>query len=70
MVIILRSFGGHLDDFGPKTPKGVTLSKHDFALAEFQTRQRRVRQAMDKAGIDLLLVIHPVNINYLIGSRH
>ena len=46
------------------------MSKHDFELAEFETRQRRVRQAMEKAGIDLLLVIHPVNINYLIGSRH
>ena len=46
------------------------MSKHDFELAEFETRQRRVREAMEKAGIDLLLVIHPVNINYLIGSRH
>jgi Xaa-Pro dipeptidase len=46
------------------------MSKHDFELAEFETRQRRVREAMEKAGIDLMLVTHPVNINYLIGARH
>ena len=42
------------------------MSKYDFELLEFQTRQRRVREAMEKAGIDLLLVTAPVNINYLI----
>ena len=45
------------------------MSKYDFELAEFQDRQARVRAAMESAGIDLLLVLHPVNINYLIGSR-
>ena len=45
------------------------MSKYDFELLEFQARQRRVREAMEKAGIDLLLVTAPVNINYLIGSR-
>ena len=45
------------------------MSKHDFEAAEFAERQARVRGAMDVAGLDLLLVIAPVNINYLIGSR-
>ncbi|MBI4182408.1 MAG: aminopeptidase P family protein [Proteobacteria bacterium] len=45
------------------------MSKHDFALSEFQDRQRRVRAEMERAGLDLLLVISPVNVNYLIGSR-
>ncbi|MFQ5874270.1 MAG: M24 family metallopeptidase, partial [Dehalococcoidia bacterium] len=35
----------------------------------FESRQQRVRKAMEKAGIDLLLVTNPININYLIGSR-
>ena len=45
------------------------MSKLDFELSEFEDRQRRTRQAMEKTGIDLLMVVHPVNINYLIGSR-
>jgi Xaa-Pro aminopeptidase len=45
------------------------MSKFDFESGEFEDRQRRVREAMEKAGIDLLLVISPVNINYLIGCR-
>ena len=45
------------------------MSKHDFSLEEFQDRQRRVREAMEKAGIDLLLVLNPVNVNYIIGCR-
>lgn len=45
------------------------MSKHDFELSEFQDRQRRVREAMEKEGIDLLLVLHPVNTHYLIGNR-
>jgi len=43
------------------------MSKHDFEVKEFQDRQARVRAAMEAEGIDLLLVISPVNINYLIG---
>ncbi len=43
------------------------MAKHDFELKEFQERQARVRGAMEAEGIDLLLVISPVNINYLIG---
>lgn len=45
------------------------MSKYDFEVQEFEDRQQRVRKAMEKAGIDLLIVTHPVNINYLIGSR-
>lgn len=45
------------------------MSKDDFKLEEFESRHARVRVAMEKAGIDLLLVISPVNINYLIGFR-
>jgi Xaa-Pro dipeptidase len=43
--------------------------KNAFTLDEFRHRQRRVRAAMEAAGIDLLLVFHPVNIQYLIGSQ-
>ena len=46
------------------------MSKHDFELSEFEARRTKVRAAMEQAGIDLLMVIHPVNINYLIGTRH
>jgi len=46
------------------------MFKDDFPLAEYQERQKRVRTKMEAAGLDLLLVIHPVNINYLIGARH
>ncbi|MCP4471940.1 MAG: aminopeptidase P family protein [Gammaproteobacteria bacterium] len=44
------------------------MSKHFFTKAEFESRQRRVRETMEQAGIDLLLVIAPVHINYLIGA--
>ena len=45
------------------------MSKYDFDAAEFEGRRKRVREAMEHAGIDLLLVLSPVNINYLIGCR-
>ena len=45
------------------------MSKYDFELTEFQQRQAKVRKAMEQQGIELLLVIHPVNLNYLIGWR-
>jgi len=48
---------------------GDALSKHDFETVEFLERQARVRSAMENAGIDLLLVISPINVNYLIGAR-
>ena len=34
-----------------------TMSKEFFSPEEFEDRQRKVRQAMEDAGIDLLLVI-------------
>ena len=45
------------------------MSKDDFSPEEFATRHRRVREQMEREGLDLLLVIHPTNIQYLIGSR-
>jgi len=45
------------------------MSKDDFPAGEFANRQRRVREKMEREGIDLLLVFHPTNIQYLIGSR-
>jgi Xaa-Pro dipeptidase len=44
------------------------MSKHDFPLSEFQARHKRVRVAMEEAGIDLLMVLAPIHINYLIGT--
>ena len=43
--------------------------KKAFTLDEFHRRHARVRTAMEAAGVDLLLVFHPVNIQYLIGSQ-
>jgi Xaa-Pro dipeptidase len=37
-------------------------------MEEFESRHDKVRAAMDDAGIDLLLVLAPVHINYLIGT--
>ena len=45
------------------------MSKFEFEMKEFEDRQTRVRAAMEKEGIDLLLVTAPANIHYLIGSR-
>ncbi len=47
----------------------LILSKHDFTAGEFAGRQQRVRSKMEEQGIDLLLVFHPTNIQYLSGSR-
>lgn len=44
------------------------MSKSFFALSEFEGRHDRVRAAMDEAAIDLLLVLAPAHINYLIGT--
>jgi Xaa-Pro dipeptidase len=44
------------------------MSKRDFDKAEFESRHARVRIAMEEAGIDLLLVIAPIHMNYLIGT--
>lgn len=45
------------------------MSKHDFESSEFEERQTRVRRALEQAGLDALLVVSPVNINWLIGCR-
>lgn len=45
------------------------MSKDDFSREEFADRHRRVRARMAEAGIELLIVIHPTNIQYLIGTR-
>ena len=39
-----------------------------FPSAEFQNRHDKVRAAMDDLGIDLLLVLAPSHVNYLIGT--
>ena len=44
------------------------MSKSDFPPEEFANRLARVRQAMVAAGIDWLLVFHPVSIHWLTGS--
>jgi Xaa-Pro aminopeptidase len=38
-----------------------------FALEEYRNRQRRVREALDARGIDLLYVMSPANLCYLTG---
>lgn len=45
------------------------MSKNDFSAEEFEIRQRWVREKMQQEELDLLLVFHPTNIQYLIGSR-
>ncbi|MCP4318160.1 MAG: aminopeptidase P family protein [Hyphomicrobiales bacterium] len=45
------------------------MSKSDFSAEEFADRQRRVRVKMEEKGINLLLIFHPTNIQYLSGSR-
>ena len=45
------------------------MSKYDFKLEEFQERQASVRVEMEAKSIDLLLVLSPINVNYLIGCR-
>src|SRR3954464_13261456 len=44
------------------------MSKHDFPAQEFSDRRSRVRDAIGKAGLDWLLVFHPVSIHWLTGS--
>lgn len=43
------------------------VSKFFFEASEFEARQRRTREAMANEGIDALIVISPININYLVG---
>ncbi len=44
------------------------MSKHDFTPVEFTDRLVRLRTAIDEAGLDWLLVLHPVSIRWLIGQ--
>jgi len=44
------------------------MSKHDFTKEEFASRLTRTREAIGKAGLDWLLVIHPVSMRWLIGQ--
>ncbi len=44
------------------------MSKHDFTKEEFASRLTRTRAAMEQAGLDWLLVIHPVSMRWLIGQ--
>jgi len=44
------------------------MSKHDFSVEEFAARRARVRQAIAEAGLDWLVVFHPVSIHWLTGS--
>ena len=44
------------------------MSKHDFSAEEFASRRSRAREAIGAAGLDWLLVFHPVSIRWLTGS--
>lgn len=44
------------------------MSKTFFALSEFESRWKRVRSEMARSGIDVLIVVSPININYLVGA--
>jgi Xaa-Pro dipeptidase len=45
------------------------MSKHDFPAEEFAARQERVRKAVGEAGLEWLLVFHPVSMHWLIGAE-
>src|SRR6476659_5915913 len=44
------------------------MSKHDFTVQEFADRLGRTRAAIEQAGLDWLLVLHPVSMRWLIGQ--
>ncbi len=44
------------------------MSRHDFTIEEFADRRERVRTAMRAAGLDWLVMFHPVSIHWLTGS--
>ncbi len=45
------------------------MSKHDFRAAEFADRINRTREAIGAAGLDWLLVMHPMSLHWLIGTE-
>ena len=45
------------------------MSKEDFSPTEFEQRHTRVRSRMAELDLEVLIVIAPTNIQYLIGSR-
>jgi hypothetical protein len=46
------------------------MSKRDFPAEDFAARQARAREAVGAAGLDWLLVIHPMSLHWLSrGSR-
>ncbi|MEJ0015007.1 MAG: Xaa-Pro peptidase family protein [Acetobacteraceae bacterium] len=45
------------------------MSRHDFPPEEFAARQARVREAIGAAGLDWLIVIHPMSLHWLIGTE-
>ena len=45
------------------------MSKHDFRAAEFTDRINRTREAIGAAGLDWLLVMHPMSLHWLIGTE-
>jgi Xaa-Pro dipeptidase len=44
------------------------MSRHDFTAEEFALRRARAREAIASAGLDWLIVIHPVSIRWLTGT--
>lgn len=44
------------------------MSKHDFTRQEFAERRARLCRAIGHAGLDWLLVIHPVSLHWLTGA--
>ncbi|HYF09042.1 MAG TPA: aminopeptidase P family N-terminal domain-containing protein, partial [Acetobacteraceae bacterium] len=45
------------------------MSKHDFAAAEFADRLARARKAVAGAGLDWMILFHPVSILWLTGGE-
>lgn len=45
------------------------MSKHDFPVEEFADRVARTRAAVGAAGLDWLLVMHPMSLHWLIGTE-
>lgn len=44
------------------------MSKHDFTIEEFAVRRTRARDAIGSAGLDWMVLFHPVSIRWLTGS--